>query len=85
MQNLVKDKKGPFSNTPKLVADLKPKFRYKLTSQALKAYCALGMEVDNVYRIVKYRQEAYYKDFVCKWVFCKLVKLCCYEILYELM
>lgn len=51
-------------NTPKLVATFLPKKKYVISLLHLQQVLSLGLHLDKIHRIVKFRQEPFLKDFI---------------------
>ena len=48
----------------KLVTNLFPKKRYILYLETLVLYLQLGLKLENIYRVVKFKQEAWMKPYI---------------------
>ena len=51
-------------DTPKLIADLEPKKNYIVHYRLLQKYKELGMVIDAVHRVVRFRQAPWMKDYI---------------------
>jgi hypothetical protein len=61
---LVYELGGKFTKCVKLVPNLRNKERYVLHYRNLKLYHGLGLKVTNIYRAVKFRQEAWMAPYI---------------------
>jgi hypothetical protein len=51
-------------NAEKLIADLNPKKHYKVHYNMLRTLLELGVKLDAIHRVVKFKQEAWLKEFI---------------------
>lgn len=61
---LLEDLDAKVSKVPKLIADLHDKKKYILHYRILQMYLDIGVEIEKVHKIVKFRQSAWLKPFI---------------------